>query len=301
MFKAIYDRANKPKLFFVFAVFITLLCSEVVLTTLVPAWKSYFYDMLKDKDLNGFSIGIYWFGGLILSLGLVAGIKEFISRLLALQIRIPMSKLVLKTWVHAKEPATKNFSQPQTESIRLSTENFVIVVREVFISAMVVIGLAVSNLDKPKVLLCAFLYTVAVSISAVFFGKPLRDSNRKWQELEGVYRESLGDIAAGKGDYTAKEKFRQACQGFLRYTNITMCFTLFSSFKGGLMMLLPYFIFSADYFAGTVTFGQFMGTVTTFELLVMNAVVFTTVYPMWTQVRSGHAIVKDFYIKHLHK
>lgn len=298
MLRDLYRNIPKSSFYGMLSVFVLFLIIEVVLTTMIPEWRSYFFDMLKDKNIEGFWLGLYGFGALIISLGVIAGLKQFISQMLALQIRRPLSKLLLKKWIHSPKPQTKDFSQPQTESVRVSTENLVFVVRELFISGFVVIGLVAANTDQPMVILSAGIYTAVVSISAILFGKPLISSNKEWQEREGAYRESLGDIASGNGDFTSKQKFIHACKGFVRYSRISMYFTLFSSLKGGSMTLVPYIFFSSQYFSGAVSFGEFMGTVSTFELIVLNATIFTMMYPEWAKVRASYSLVNEFYINH---
>lgn len=299
LLQQVYNKSNKPKLFGMFTLVMALLIIEIVLTTIIPTWKGFFFEALKNKDVSKFNSGILYFALLMISMGVVTGIKQFSSQMLALQIRIPMSKVLLKTWIQHPKPIRTDFSQPQTESIRQATENYIYTIRECFISLFIVIGLIVVNRNHHEVLLCAGLYTLIVTIVATLFNKPMTDYNKIWQNKEGIYREALGDIATGNGDFTAKDKFKAVCKSFYHYTSINMAYSLFGSVKGSLMTLIPYIILSRAYFSGQYSFGEFMSMVSTFELIVINSTIFTIVFPEFTKARASYNIVKDFYLKHL--
>lgn len=297
MLGIIYRRVDKKVFYSLLSVFAVLLVSEVWLTALIPDWKAHFFDMLKDKNASGFQVGLLHFTGLVFSLGFVIGVKQFASQMLSLSLRKATAKVLLKAWTGAPEIVTTNYIQAQTESIRVATDNVVYVFREVVVSAGIVVILILNNLDQPKVLVISLIYTIVISLSALLFNRPLMRTNAAWQAAEGSYLESLGQIAHGKGDHTAKDKFIIACSKLIRFTATQMSYTLFGALKGSAMLLIPFAIFASDYFSGAITFGAFMGIVTTFDLLVINATIFAMMYPQWTNVKSSYGIIKEFYGK----
>lgn len=297
MIDIIYARLDKKVFYSLLLVFLLLLVSEVVLTALIPEWKAHFFDMLKDKNVEGFQLGLIYFTGLMFSLGFVVGIKQFASQMLSLSLRKATAKVLLKAWTKSPDIVTTNYIQAQTESVRIATDNVVYVFREVVVSAGIVIILIMNNLNQPKVLLISLAYTVVISLSALLFNRPLMRTNRMWQAAEGSYLESLGKIAHGKGDHTAKEKFVEACSRLVSFTATQMSYTLFGALKGSAMLLIPFAVFARDYFSGDITFGAFMGIVSTFDLLVINATIFALMYPQWTNVKSSYGIIKEFHSK----
>jgi ABC-type uncharacterized transport system fused permease/ATPase subunit len=298
MLREIYNVSNKPKLIMMLTAVITLLVIEIALTTIIPTWRGYFFEALKNKDIAKFNSGMFYFAALMLSMGAVTGIKHFTSQMLALQIRIPTSKLILDAWMNHKDRIKVNFSQAQTDSIRQAAENYIYTIRECFISLFIVLGLIYLNRHDHTVLLCAGVYTIAVTLLATLFNKPMTIYNKVWQQKEGVYRESLGNLAIGKQDKTYIDKFKDVCKSYYHYTTINMVYSLFGSVKGSLMTLIPYVILSKGYFTGQYSFGEFMATVSTFELIVVNSTIFTIIFPEFTKARASYAIVKEFYTNH---
>lgn len=241
-----------------------------------------------------FTQTLIYFMLLMTGLGFVQGLKVWIGQLLSFQFRIATSKLLLKTWTKGKK-AVSNYTQAQTEAIRNATELYLEIAVEIFISASIVIMLIVANLHNTPILVAAVIYTVAASILAALFNKPLINADIGAQSSEGLYRESLSDIANGNGDFSSKAKFVALITSYYEYIKVVMYFTLFSRIKGSLASLIPYILLGSAYFSGTITLGIFMAGVATFELIVVNATILVVLYPKLTKARASYKIVQNFY------
>jgi putative ATP-binding cassette transporter len=294
MLKAIWTKVDKKSIAFWGTALGLALATEIVLTCLIPMWKEMFGDMLAKKDLVGFQHSLGYYFILTFGFGVAQGLKTWLARKLAFIIRTAGSKILLKSWIQSKKKL-KNYSQPMTDSMQIWTElslaNFV----EIAISASIIVGLVIANLNSHLILIAALVYTLILSAAAMFFNKPLITSDMHRQEAEGIYRESISAIAHDQGDFTSKLKFKNLYFIYGRYIAIQMYFTLFSRVKGALGMLVPYIVLAPLYFSGDMSLGGYMAGAATFELIVLNSTILLEIYPQYTKMKAGYKISKEFY------
>lgn len=295
MLRSMYQKAHKPRLYGLGVFLLFLLIVEIVMTCVIPMWRSYFYDILQNKDQALFATSMVYFILVVGSLGMAQGLKQWVSRMLSFELRQAGTKVIMKPWTKLPNKNIKNYTQAMTESLRNSTELFLDSAMEIFISGFIVIVLLIQNLHNTMIVLAALGYTVVVSILALVFNKPMIRSDRKWQESEGTFREALSDIAKEEGDYTSKEKFKSLAFNYYRYIKVVMGFTLFTRMKGSLGTLVPYALLASSFFAGTISLGDFMGAVSTFELIVVNSTILLIIYPNLNRARASYAISKKFF------
>lgn len=296
MLKTIYQKLDKRTAGPIAALLLTILFVEIALTCIIPLWKQYFFDVLNTRNESEFPRSLVYFFLLMLSLGSVQGIKTWIAQKLAFQIRIAGNKTLLKTWVYSSRDM-KNYTQPITESLHNWTLLSIVIFIEVLISASIIIGLVVANWNSPLIVLGALFYTIVITLVAMVFNKPLINTNAYYQSTEGLYRESISDIANGQGDFTSKEKFRDLAAAYIKYIRNLMYFTLFSKLKMSTATAIPLVLLAPQYFSGTITLGDFMAGVSIFELLVANSTILLAMYPEYTKMRASYNISKQFYGK----
>lgn len=296
MLKTIYSKLDKRKVAGIATLLLTILVVEIVLTCIIPMWKQYFFDVLNTKDSAEFPTALMYFFALMLSLGSVQGIKTWIGQKLAFQIRIAGNKTLLKAWVYSPH-TTKNYTQPITESLHNWTNLSLVIFIEVLISASIIIGLVVANWNSPLIVLGALVYTIIIMLIAIVFNKPLVNSNVHYQSTEGIYRESISDIANGNGDYSSKSKFKEVASAYTKYIRNLMYFTLFSKLKLSTASAIPFILLAPAYFSGSMTLGDFMAGVSTFELLVINSTILLAMYPEYTKMIASYNISNSFYEK----
>lgn len=294
MFKQIYEKADKSKVWWLAGTLIAVVITEIVLTVLIPAWRQSFYNLLELKVRDSFAVNLGYFSALMIGLGAAQGLKIWVGQLLSFEFRKAGSKILLKAWVKGPMEAS-NYSQAQTEGLRNATELYLSIVVEAVISASIVIFLVMSNIHNMPIVVASLIYTAGVSVIAVLFNRPLTKADVHWQEAEGKYREALGDIANGRGDFSSKSKFLVVIETYYKYVSTVMCYRLFSQMKGSLASVVPYILLASPYFTGAITLGTFMAGVSTFELIVINATILTVLYPTLTKARASYAIVNKFF------
>lgn len=295
MITKIHKKLNKRSFYSTLSVLLLVIISEIFLTCYIPEWRNGFYTIMKDKHQELFLGAITSFFLLYTGLGIAQGVKVWVGQLVSFQARVAMSKITLKRAVkHESMSSLPAYSQAMTQAIQNSTELYLRVLVEIVISAAIVLGLIVVNLDQPIILSVAFLYTIGASLIAYLFQKPLTVTDKAWQETESHYREAIVTIANGKGDYTAKSKFLKLIGAYYHYIRTQMYFQLMSRLKGAIGSIIPYFLLGAAYFRGDMDFGQFMAGIATFELIVINATIFIIMYPDYVKAKASQLIVKEF-------
>lgn len=295
MITKIHKKLNKRSFYSTLSVLLLVIISEIFLTCYIPEWRNGFYTIMKEKHQELFLGAITSFFLLYTGLGIAQGVKVWVGQLVSFQARVAMSKITLKRAVkHESMSSLPAYSQAMTQAIQNSTELYLRVLVEIVISAAIVLGLIVVNLDQPIILSVAFLYTVGASLIAYLFQKPLTVTDKAWQETESHYREAIVTIANGKGDYTAKSKFLKLMGAYYHYIRTQMYFQLMSRLKGAIGSIIPYFLLGTAYFRGDMDFGQFMAGIATFELIVINATIFIIMYPDYVKAKASQLIVKEF-------
>lgn len=294
MIRDIWNKAKGAKLFVSIGLLITVLLLEVVLTCLIPTWRQFFYDVLNNRLVAEFSTAIIYFIALMGGLGIAQGIKIWLGQRVAIHLRTAATKLIFKPWAKGKKTA-ENYTQSMTESLRIMLEGCLELGTEVIISFLIVVILIIQAYSQPLMLSAALVFTVVASLLALWFNKPLIDSNFNWQIEEGKLREAIYAVAHSKDDYSFKDSLQSVVVSYGRYIKILMNYTLFSRMKSSLSSLVPYLILSGAYFSGDITLGQFMNGVATFELIVVNSTILLVLYPRVMQVKAAYKLVLEFY------
>lgn len=292
--REMWEKGDKKKIVLQGSILIVVLITEIVLTVLIPEWKNKFFNVLQQKDYSQFTGAMILFVGLMLGLGIVQGLKTWVGQLFSFAFRISGSKILLKKWVKSGVDAD-NHTEAQTSSLNSVTELPVRVASEVFISGAIVIMLIVMNIGQPAIVISATIYTMAIMLIAKLFNRPLVGTHHELLRTEGKYREAIGAIHNGKGDHSSKRKFLQLVEAYYTYIKVRMGFNLFSAVKGSLATLVPYLLMAPKFFDGTITLGEFMAAVSTFELIVVNSTIIVLLYPEMTKIVASWKIVNSFY------
>lgn len=292
-YKDIRERLDKRITVAWIVALVIIISAEIGLTVVIPMWREYFYNVLQLKNIAEFYPALGWFAALMLGMGTVQGLKNWTGYRLSFLVREAITKTLFRNWVSSDKTAP-NYTQALTESIRNSTELYLEIIVEVIISAAIVVILVMSSLHSIPIITAALAYTLSMSALAAIFNKPLVRTDADAQKAEGAFREAISDISAGKNDYTYSNKWAEVARTYYTYIKIQMSFTLFSRVKGSLASLIPYVLLSSEFFAGTITLGEFMSGVATFELLVVNATILMALYPKLTRARASKSITKEF-------
>ena len=294
MIKDLLKKAPRKTLIGLGTLLFAIVVAEIVLTTVIPEWRKYFFDILEKKQAGLFVHSLVLFTLMSLSLGAAQGLKNWISGKLSFVLREAGTKISFRSWVESSRTAPHS-GQALTGAMSQATSLYLDMAMEIFISASIVVMLIFANLNNPVLLASSLVYTVAASLLAVFFNKPLITSDVDWQKAEGSFRDMVTEVSLGHDPYTFKKRLLHVASTYYRYIKINMYFTLFSRVKGAAANLIPYVLFGTAYFNGSISLGHFMAFAGTFELIVINSTIVLLLYPNLTKARASYKIVKDFY------
>lgn len=286
MFKESYKFITKRKMFLTAAVLVAVALSEITLTMASPLWRKYFYDVMQNKDYELFHTSLVYFIALVMGLGVSQGVKVWIAAKFSFQWREAVNEMFLSKW---RKSMPKNMTTAFTDSLYLATETYVEISMEVFISASIVVGLILSNMDDTELMVSSLLYTLAATLLATLFNKPLISSDMDVQISVGGYREKLLE-----GNPEIRTAFGVIKRAYYKYIFVVLGFNFFSRVKGAAATLIPYLLFADSYLLGDASFGDFMGKVASFELIVINSTILVALYPKLTKARAGYNIAKKF-------
>lgn len=275
---------------------VVIVVAEATLTVYIPVWREYFYDILQKMEAEQFHTAVVYFVTLIGSLGVVQGIKLWISQLVSFQARTAISKLLISKWHNKGSKPILGHGVAMTESLSTATTLWLQVWMEVVISALILVALVATNLHQPLVLIAASGFTAIMCLVAVLFKRPLVNSDKNRQIAEGEYREAIARVKSVK-EVGIFARLADLGIAYYRAVRIVMYFTLFSTTKSALSSVIPYLFMSGAYFSGAITLGQFMAVVSIFELFVVNATILLLKYTDLIKSKAAYNIVKEFHKK----
>lgn len=286
MLKEAYKYINKKRMWGFFSILLGIIITEIVATALIPEWRKSFYDILQTKNEAAFPLALTFFFILMLGLGAVQGLKIWIGQLVSVEWRKAVTELFE---THRKEKLPENPTQAYTESLRNSTEQYLQVGVEIFISSAIIVSLLWVNLNNTFIITSSLIYSVIIIAVTWLFKKPLILTDKEKQIADGKLREVL----ANNGNI--KETFLQSLKAYYDYIRINMYFILFGRLKGALAAIIPMVFLSGAYFSGQLTLGQYMAESSTFELIVVNTTILVIMFPSLTTARASYNIVKQYY------
>lgn len=297
MIKDWFKRANKKRLYFWSAILGVLLGSEIVATVLIPIWRNYFFDGVEARSYEVFYSGLWYFVVLMAVFIVCQGFKFYVASRLSLVIREGLSQMLYARWRKNLE-AKRNFDYPDQriqEDCRLATELSLEVLVEVIISALIIVGLILQMWGNWLLLGLSAGYTIVVAGVAIFFHRPMVDSEKALQRAEAGYRFELAKLVMGRKHIKYDKTFKRVKVAYLRWIKVLMGFTLFNRAKSNLMNLVPYLVLIPMYFEGAISFGKIMEGVAQFDLMVINASILIILYPRVTKFLASFERIKEFY------
>lgn len=259
-------------------------------TVLIPEVRKYLYDVLGNKSLELFHIAIFYVVALSFGLDLIVSFKRWAVLKISFRFRESKYRLLRGLWSNEYRPIP-NYSTAMTNALSLSTESYLNVSIEMFISAIIVLVLIGQYWHMPTILLLSIGYTVAVCVAALFFNRPLVSSDKNNIAAEGQHRETITIL---ENEIKIEDKWGAVVITAMRKFRVNFLFTLFTRFKGSVATILGLLILAPKYFTGELSLGDFMAAVAVFELIVGNTTYIINLYPQYTAAKASSAIIKQF-------
>lgn len=275
---------------------LSILVVEIVLTTLIPDIKSYFFNILENKNSELFLYGISLYFAIYLWLSFVQTAKYYVSTILGLHWRTIITKLLTKKWVYSdKTTKVDNPAQRINEDVRLCTELTIYVINEIIISLFIVVVIIIQMRHSGWLLGASILYTLIGLGLTYGFNNTFKRHDINLQSAEASHRTSLAKIALDMGDFTSKANYINVTTNYKAYIRIKTYYLLFFRGHGGISAAVPMLLLVPSYFAGTMSFGDVMGGVAQFELIVLNLGIIMNLYPEIIKAQASWERVLGFW------
>ncbi len=294
--KQTYNNCDKRWVYIWSTLLVITISLEIAATIVIPGWRTYFFNEVELKNMNGFLIGLGYFGVLSITFAIAQGFKVFIEKRLSLVLRKSVIKVLKKKWFTNIHSNLDNPEQRIAEDSRSMTEYLLEVSTEIVISAVIVVGLIISMIHSHSVLLIGSLvYTLVAGLIASRFYRPMIDRDKCLQRQEAVFRYGLSEI---RMDNTPKwVSFKPIIQSYKKYISLLFGYQVFNRAQSNLTPIIPYIILIPLFFSGSITLGDVMGGVAKFELMIVNATILLQLYPQWTRTVASFERIIDFFSK----
>lgn len=290
------SRINLKTVLFIGLPLVLIIFLEITTTSLIPYTRKLIIDSLSAFDWNWFLVAAGL--GFMNSLTLIGaqGLKEWTSQKLSFVGREALMKTIKKRWINKNgHSALTNPCARLNDDCKTATELALKVTVEVIISFAIVCGLLFTVWKWPLLFWSAIAYS-AVSIGlAMIFRKPMITKRYDLSNTEGQHRIALTKISMQQGDHTSKVRWLNLKESYLSYIALCKNYKLFHAAQSAMMFTLPFLIMAPDFFAHKVSLGDIVQGTTTFDLLVLNATVWVTLYPAITEAQTAYIRVKELY------
>jgi ABC-type uncharacterized transport system fused permease/ATPase subunit len=274
--------------------FLVVIAVEIAATIYLPNTKKPIFDSLEKFDYAAFMSSLFTMFYIYVALYAAQGLKSWLGARLAFICRDALMKTIKKQWALTGTTITQSCTR-LNDDVRVSTEVAMCVFVEVFISAIIVIGLIIGMLGQPLLLVSGLVYaTVSVGL-ALLFRNPIVSRKVALLNAEGAHRLALTKVSSGHGDYTSKERWQELREAFVRNISMLMRYRLFSAIQMSVMLSVPFLLLVPDYFSHSITLGDVMQGVLSFDLLVLNAAIWVTLYPQVTEAQAAMIRVNELY------
>lgn len=276
--------------------FFIVIAIEIAGTVYLPYTRKPIFDSLEKYNYAAFISSLLLMFYTYLTLNGAQGFKTWLGQRMSFIFRDALMKTIKKRWI--KNGAQTKVSTPCSrlnDDVRTSTEIAVIVFTELFISMMIVLGLIVGMLGQPFLLGSALAYS-AISIGlAVLFRRPIVSRRVALLNAEGTHRLALTKVSIGQGDYSSKSRWIELRLAFGRHIAMLRNYKLFSAAQTAVMLSVPFLLLVPDYFKHLITLGDVMQGVLSFDLLVLNAAIWVTLYPQVTEAQAAMIRVRELF------
>jgi ABC-type uncharacterized transport system fused permease/ATPase subunit len=296
LLREVLQKVEKKPIAIGSAILLVLLVSEITLTLLLPTWRAYFFDSLAKFNLVNFQWSVIYYIVLMSALTLAQGFKTFVAQKVALYFRTAFTYLLQDLWVgtHVK---LDNPCQRINQDTALCTDLTLSVFLEVLISAVLVVALIIATLSKAYILIAALVYTGIVTVGALFFKTKLISTEIGLQKAEADHRKSLTiNTLTDKGNFEQSNNFYETVKSaYNKFITVMMNYTFFNRAQNNFSPVIVYLLLYPAYFSGIMSLGSYMGEVTLFELIVINATILIQLFPSVTKAIASWRRINTFY------
>lgn len=252
---------------------------EVILTCLIPWSKSVFFDQLSSFSIYAwYGLGCYI--GISILLDIIQNFKPF---LITLYTNIKRTILTQHYYNLGHKLETR--SQRIQEDIKLFTINQTTVYSEYFVSGLIVLILIIQNFHFTFLILSSIIYSIFCIIISFLFKPKMIEVEKNIQQKETEFR----DIIREQQYFWCEIKhlFENVIKSNIKSATVKFNYGLCVKLQTGIMTLLPYIYLLPKYLTKQISLGIMMEQASIFQLLVINMIILTQLFPQWMQAHAS--------------
>jgi ABC-type uncharacterized transport system fused permease/ATPase subunit len=296
IFNTLWGRLSKKSLVLAALPLLLVIVVEIATTSLIPYARKIVIDSLTAMDWKFFLLSAGFAFGNSLALIGAQGMKEWLGQRLAFIVREMLIKVVKKPWIAAgAKSGVSNECARLNDDSKVATEGAIRVSIEVLISVCIVLALLTTILKWPLLFFAAIIYSGLSVTVAMLFRSPMINSQYSLSDAESQHRLSLTLIANQAGDFTSKAKWEVVKGAYTRFINVCRNYKMFNALQSAAMYTIPFLIMAPAYFRKELTLGEVMQGTLTFDLLVLNATIWVTLYPPIMAAQTAWIRLKEMY------
>lgn len=262
---------------------VIIILGEALLTGVLPVTRSEMYaELAKASPLIYLTAG-YAFANILL-LEVAQSVKTYVVLRAALKSREQRThpKIQPETLAELHKREITAYPQRIQEDIKLSYVNRFTATTEYAISGLILVYLIYINWEYTTLIGAALVYA-AVSIGVAYLFNPrLMGAEINVQATETDFRTRLCMLS-----------FNDAQTASIKAGKIRLGYALFTKVQVAILGILPFVVLTPALVAGTINFQEIMAQASIFGLIVVNAAILVSIFPVLIQGRASEHRAKE--------
>jgi ABC-type uncharacterized transport system fused permease/ATPase subunit len=252
----------------------------------IPEMRGDFYNALIERSSEYVHFFAVFLGSLLFYY-IMDSIRPLILSLLGLDIRKYLLKRILRKPVCLEDNADGRLSS----DIKNFVETSLSLLLDIVIAFFAILGL-VSQVPE-QLIIYTVGYTVAVTILAICFNRPLTKAAYNIQSSEQTFRMDIRGHVYNSEDLDVDNVFKPVYNTNYKNAVVLTWFRSFASIKMLLGIIIPFAVLIPVYMSGAIDFKILIQGVTTFDLLVSNTTILVNLYPVITSALASFKRIKE--------
>jgi ABC-type uncharacterized transport system fused permease/ATPase subunit len=268
---------------------VVIIVAEALLTGIIPLTRSELYGELAKGSTLIYLMAAYAFVNIFV-LEAIQAVKGYVVLRASLKARETRTHAVCLGLTNRTSDAeiVPNAPQRVQEDIKLSYINRYTAWSEYFISGIILVYLIAVNWDHTSLILASLVYSVISIAIAYLFSPRLTEAEKHVQRTEAEFRDSLVTSLTPIGLNPAQE-------ANIKAGKIGLHFNLFTKLQGSVLQILPFVLLTPALVAGGITFQEIMEHANTFSIIVVNAAILISIFPVLIRGKASEERVKELH------
>lgn len=266
-----------------------IIVAEALLTGVIPLTRSELYGELAKGSTLIYIMAAWAFANIFV-LEAIQAVKGYVVLRASLKAREARTHEVCIGLTNRTSDAeiAPNAPQRVQEDIKLSYINRYTAWSEYLISGIILVYLIVVNWDHTSLILASLIYSVISIAIAYLFSPRLTEAEKHVQRTEAEFRDSLVTSLTPIGLNPAQE-------ANIKAGKIGLHFNLFTKLQGSVLQILPFVLLTPALMSGVISFQEIMEHANTFSIIVVNAAILISIFPVLIRGKASEERVKELH------